>query len=62
MTITRDRDSGGQVHDTLAATDGDWILVRPDGYLSARGAGGTSLRAALDQVTHLFTRNGASNG
>lgn len=40
-------DPDGRVHDTLAATDGDWILVRPDGYLSARGTGDANLRAAL---------------
>lgn len=44
-------DADGRVQDTLAATDGDWILVRPDGYISARGAGNTRLRAALDRLT-----------
>ncbi|MEV0847645.1 FAD-dependent monooxygenase [Streptomyces sp. NPDC049954] len=60
VTISRDPDDGhgvwdpdGRVHDTLAATGGDWILVRPDGYLSARGTAGTSLRAALDRLTSL---------
>lgn len=48
-------DPDGRVHDTLAATDGDWILVRPDGYLSARGTGGTSLRATLNRLTSLHT-------
>ncbi|CAM3181340.1 NADPH-dependent dioxygenase [Deinococcus saxicola] len=46
-------DSDGRVQDTLAATAGDWILVRPDGYLSARGSGDTSLRDALGQLTSL---------
>ncbi len=46
-------DQDGRVQDTLAATDGDWILVRPDGYLSARGTGNTSLHATLDRLTGL---------
>lgn len=46
-------DPDGLVHDTLAASDGDWILVRPDGYLSARGTGPTSLRTALDRLSDL---------
>lgn len=44
-------DPDGRVQDTLAAVDGDWILVRPDGYLSARGTGDTGLRTALDRLT-----------
>ncbi|MFJ9173726.1 FAD-dependent oxidoreductase [Streptomyces sp. NPDC102360] len=52
-------DPDGRVQDTLAATDGDWILVRPDGYLSARGTGDTSLRDALDGLTVLRTRESA---
>ncbi len=68
MTIRRRRldkddhgvwDPDGRVHDTLAATDGDWILVRPDGYLSARGTGDTSLRAALDRLADLHMREPA---
>ena len=68
VTINRQRldhddrgvwDPDGRVQDTLAATDGDWILVRPDGYLSARGSEDTSLRAALDQLTGLHTREPA---
>ncbi|MFB6775081.1 FAD-dependent monooxygenase [Streptomyces sp. NPDC056337] len=63
VTISQERpdddhgvwDPDGRVHDTLAATDGDWILVRPDGYLSARGTGGASLRAALNRLTSLHT-------
>ncbi|SEF24201.1 NADPH-dependent dioxygenase [Amycolatopsis pretoriensis] len=53
ITISRCRpdqgvwDPDGRVQDTLALTEGQWILVRPDGYLSARGTGSTSLRAAL---------------
>ena len=43
-------DPDGRVRDTLVATTGDWLLVRPDGYLSARGSGDTDLRAALDEV------------
>lgn len=52
-------DPDGQVRDTLAASDGDWIFVRPDGYLSARGTGETSLRAALDRLTGLHMRESA---
>ncbi len=48
-------DPDGTVHDTLAATDGEWLLVRPDGHLSARGTGDTGLRAALDRLTSLHT-------
>jgi len=46
-------DSDGRVHDTLAATNGTWILVRPDGYVSARGSGDADLRAALGRLTGL---------
>ncbi|GGR23077.1 FAD-dependent monooxygenase [Deinococcus ruber] len=46
-------DSDGRVQETLAANDGDWILVRPDGYLSARGNGNARLREALDRLTSL---------
>ena len=46
-------DPDGRVQDTLAATGGDWILVRPDGYLSARGTGDPSLHAALNRLTDL---------
>ncbi|MFE6719179.1 FAD-dependent monooxygenase [Streptomyces albidoflavus] len=61
LTISRRRPDGdhgvwdpdGTVHDTLAARDGDWLLVRPDGHLSARGTGDTGLRAALDRLTSL---------
>ena len=49
-------DPDGRVHDTLAATEGHWILVRPDGYVSARGADNTSLRDALDRLTSLRGR------
>lgn len=68
VTISRDRpeeddhsvwDSDGRVHDTLAATDEDWILVRPDGYLSARGSGPISRRSALDRLTDLHSRDSA---
>ncbi|MFJ9055122.1 FAD-dependent oxidoreductase [Streptomyces sp. NPDC102409] len=53
-------DPDGRVQDTLAATEGDWILVRPDGYLSARGAGDAGLHAALGRLpVRLSTRNGA---
>ncbi|MCF6468449.1 2-polyprenyl-6-methoxyphenol hydroxylase [Nonomuraea sp. MG754425] len=48
-------DPDSRVHDTLAATDGDWILVRPDGYVSARGTGDAGLRAALNRLTSLHT-------
>lgn len=66
VTISRSRwdrddrgvwDPDGRVQDTLAATDGDWVLVRPDGYLSARGTGHASLRAALDRLTGLHTQD-----
>lgn len=46
-------DPDNRVRDTLAATDGDWILVRPDGYLSARGTGNTSLHLALERLPGL---------
>ncbi|WP_410625608.1 FAD-dependent monooxygenase [Amycolatopsis sp. cmx-8-4] len=67
VTISRHRpdedhgvwDSDGRVHDTLAATGGDWILVRPDGYLSARGIGDASLRAALTRLTSVHTPESA---
>ena len=68
MTISRSRldgddhevwDPDGRVQDTLAATEGHWILVRPDGYVSARGAGNTSLRDALDRLTSLRGRESA---
>jgi NADPH-dependent dioxygenase len=52
-------DRDGRVSDTLAVTDGDWILVRPDGYLSARGSGDTRLRAALHRLPGLRTREEA---
>ncbi|GLZ48965.1 oxygenase [Actinomycetospora sp. NBRC 106375] len=47
------RDPDGRVRDTLAATDGDWLLARPDGYLSARGHGDATLRAALERMPAL---------
>ncbi len=49
-------DPDARVHDTLAATEGHWILVRPDGYVSARGAGNTGLPAALERLTSLRGR------
>jgi 6-methylpretetramide 4-monooxygenase / 4-hydroxy-6-methylpretetramide 12a-monooxygenase len=52
-------DPDGRVQDTLAATKGHWILVRPDGYVSARGASNTSLRDALDRLTSLRGREPA---
>jgi NADPH-dependent dioxygenase len=55
-------DPDGRVQDTLDATDGEWILVRPDGYLSARGTGETSLRAALARLTSLHMSPTASSG
>ena len=60
VTVSRSRpdhdhhsvwDPDGQVHDTLDLTESDWILLRPDGYLSARGTGPTSLRDTLDRLT-----------
>jgi len=68
VTISRQRldhddhgvwDQDGRVQDTLAATDGDWILVRPDGYLSARGTRDASLRAALNRLTGLHVQEPA---
>ncbi len=52
-------DPDGRVQDTLAAAEGHWILVRPDGYLSARGVGNTSLRDALERLTSLRGREPA---
>ncbi|MBP0457217.1 FAD-dependent monooxygenase [Streptomyces bomunensis] len=52
-------DHDGVVQDTLAASDRDWILVRPDGYISARGTGDTSLRDSLDRLTCLHVRASA---
>ena len=43
-------DPDGRVHDTLVATEEDWILLRPDGYLSARGTGTTSFHDVLDRL------------
>lgn len=48
--VQRAWDPEGQVGATLGATDGDWLLMRPDGYLSARGVGEESLRAALEAL------------
>lgn len=53
-------DPDGRVQDTLAATDGDWILVRPDGYLSARGTKDSSLHAALDRLPALQAHQSTS--
>lgn len=50
------RDPDGRVHNVLAAVDGEWILVRPDGYLSARGSGAVSLRDTLDRLSVLRMR------
>lgn len=44
-------DADALVSDTLALGDEEWILVRPDGYLSARGVGHEALHAAIDHVT-----------
>lgn len=68
VTISRSRPDGGdhevwdpdgRVQDTLAATEGHWILVRPDGHVSARGAGNTGLRTALGRLTSLRGRESA---
>ncbi|TCK63827.1 FAD-dependent oxidoreductase [Curtobacterium sp. PhB136] len=48
-------DPDGSVHTNLGATIGDWFLLRPDGYLSARGTGTTRLRTALEHLTSLHT-------
>jgi NADPH-dependent dioxygenase len=34
----------------LGLRDGDWLLVRPDGYVAARGDAGQSPRAALQSL------------
>ena len=52
-------DTDGRVHETLAAAAGDWILVRPDGYLSARGRGEASLATAVDRLTAAITGSAA---
>ena len=52
-------DPDGRVQETLGAAEGDWVLVRPDGYLSARGRGDTSLRAALDRLPGLAVQEPA---
>ncbi|WP_152354276.1 FAD-dependent monooxygenase [Brachybacterium subflavum] len=44
-------DADALVSDTLALADEEWILVRPDGYLSARGVGDEALQSAIDHVT-----------
>ena len=49
-------DLDGSVRQTLGANGGDWILVRPDGYLSARGGDESSLHTALGQLTTLHTQ------
>jgi NADPH-dependent dioxygenase len=68
VTISRGRpnedghgvwDPDGRVQETLAATDGEWILVRPDGYLSARGTGETELRDVLGRLPGLRVREAA---
>ncbi|UEJ81812.1 FAD-dependent monooxygenase [Brachybacterium halotolerans subsp. kimchii] len=43
-------DADALVRDTLALGDDEWILVRPDGYLSARGVGDEALQTALEHV------------
>ena len=50
------RDPDGRVHQTLAAAPGDWIPVRPDGYVSARGTGDAELRDTPDRLTNVATR------
>ncbi|MGW8726185.1 FAD-dependent oxidoreductase [Streptomyces sp. NPDC055808] len=71
VTISRSRpnridrgvwDRDGRVQDTLTAAAGDWILVRPDGYVSARGTGDDSLRTALDRLAGLLMREPAPAG
>jgi len=58
------RDLDGCVHETLAARAGDWILLRPDGYVSARGTGEEQLRAAVEALAgvHGQTRTGPRTG
>lgn len=43
-------DADALVSGTLALGEEEWILVRPDGYLSARGVGHEALHAAIDHV------------
>jgi NADPH-dependent dioxygenase len=48
-------DPGLSLHQTLEASAGDWILVRPDGYLAARGTGFTAdtPRQVLTRIPHV---------
>lgn len=46
-------DRDGSVRRSFGATDGDWILVRPDGYVSARGNGAPELHEALASLGDL---------
>lgn len=48
--VQRVWDPEGRVGATLGTADESWLLVRPDGYLSARGTGKESLRAALEAL------------
>ncbi|MCG7310802.1 FAD-dependent oxidoreductase [Brachybacterium sp. ACRRE] len=43
-------DADALVSDSLALGDDEWILVRPDGYLSARGVGDEAMQTALEHV------------
>lgn len=46
-------DSWSAVRRTLGLTEGGWILVRPDGYVAARGSAHASLPGALDRLRAL---------
>jgi 6-methylpretetramide 4-monooxygenase / 4-hydroxy-6-methylpretetramide 12a-monooxygenase len=45
---------GALAHD-LGAGPGDWLLIRPDAYLSARGGGPGGLRAAVESALERAT-------
>jgi NADPH-dependent dioxygenase len=46
-------DPQGTVRRTLGLTDGGWILVRPDGYVAARGSSRASCLDVLDRLPAL---------
>ena len=43
-------DERGLARDAYGFVPGDWVLVRPDGYIGARGPGATGLDAYLAMV------------
>jgi 3-(3-hydroxy-phenyl)propionate hydroxylase len=52
VAIVASRSADPEVFDRLAVREGNWVLVRPDGYVGARIDAPTpqSVRAALDQA------------